>query len=385
MFYLAYLNDYRSLFMAPTEILAQQHFRTISSLLEPFGLKVSLRTSGSKKHESRIKEKNHNSKFIIHDSDILVGTHALLHEKIKFDKLGLIVIDEQQRFGVEQRAILRKKGKNPHVLTMTATPIPRTVALTLYGDLDLSTLTDMPKGRKKIRTWLVPPIKRSGAYDWIKKQIKETGGQIFIICPFIEESENLATVKAATKEFDRLRKEVFPDFHLGLLHGKLNHKEKDSVLLDFKSQKLDILVATPVVEVGIDVPNATIMLIEASERFGLSQLHQLRGRVGRGEKESFCLLFTESTAPLTLERLKSMEKIDVGAELAELDLGLRGPGEIYGTAQHGIPLLKVASFSDFGLIQRTKQEAENIIPELSKYSLLSKKVAEINSKEISPD
>ncbi|MEK9178239.1 MAG: ATP-dependent DNA helicase RecG [Patescibacteria group bacterium] len=368
--YLANLNGFQSILMAPTEILANQHYQTISNLLSPFGLKIGLQT-GSEKTKG--------------DFDVIVGTHAILFEKTKLEKLGLVVIDEQQRFGVEQRSMLRGKGKNPHLLTMTATPIPRTVALIIYGDLDLSVLSDMPKGRKEIKTWLVPPVKRINAYRWIEEKLKETKSQAFIICPFIEESENLATVKAATKEFERLRKEVFPNLRLGLLHGRMKAKEKEKVLENFRKEKINILVATPVVEVGIDFPNATIILIEASERFGLAQLHQLRGRVGRGEKQSYCLLFTESDSPQTIQRLKSMEKIQVGAQLAELDLKLRGPGEIYGTAQHGIPQLKVASFSDFDLIEKTKKEAEKIIEDLDKFELLSKKISELNTTQVSPD
>ena len=368
--YLAYLNGFKSILMSPTEILANQHYRTIKGLFSPFGIRVGLQT-GSKKSKG--------------DFDVIIGTHAVLFGETKFDNLGFVVIDEQQRFGVEQRSILRSKGGNPHLLTMTATPIPRTVALTFYGDLDLSTLTDMPKGRKQIKTWLVPPRKREKAYEWIEKQLRKIQGQAFVICPFIEESENMTSVKAATKEFERLRKVVFPNLRLGLLHGKMKSKEKDEVLKKFGEDKIDILVATPVVEVGIDFSNATIILIEASDRFGLAQLHQLRGRVGRGDKESYCLLFTESSSPQTIQRLKSMEKIQIGAELAELDLKLRGPGEIYGTAQHGIPMLKVASFSDFDLIQKTKKEAEKIIDDLDKFPLLKQKVSEINVRQVSPD
>lgn len=389
--YLAHLNGFQSVLMAPTEILAQQHYRTIINLLEPFGVKVGLATgskrTGIKNKESRIKgRKNRNSLFIIHNStfDILIGTHALLSEKINFENLGLVVIDEQQRFGVEQRAVIRAKGKNPHLLTMTATPIPRTVALTLYGDLDLSYLDEMPKGRKIVKTWLVPPQKREGAYEWIKKQIAK-GDQVFIICPFIEESESMQTVKAATSEFNRLKKDVFPNLTLGLLHGKLKSKEKDKVLQEFRNGKIDILVATPVVEVGIDIPNATIILIEASERFGLAQLHQLRGRVGRGDKQSYCLLFTESKSQYSHKRLKAMETMYVGAELAELDLKLRGAGELYGTKQHGAQELKIASFSDFKLIETTKREAEKIFPSLSSYPSLLKKLNQYATKQVSPD
>jgi len=369
--FLAYLNGFQSAIMAPTEILALQHFKTINSLLSSFKVKIGIAT-GSKKENTK-------------NCDILVGTHALLSKKVNFKNLGLVIIDEQQRFGVEQRAVIRKKGKSPHLLTMTATPIPRTIALTLYGDLDLSFLDEMPRGRKTVKTWLVPKEKREDAYEWITKQIIESCGQVFIICPFIEESETMTTVKAAVKEFERLKKEVFPNLKLELLHGKLKTKEKDTILNKFKNGQANILVATPVVEVGIDIPNATIMIIEAADRFGLSQLHQLRGRVGRSDKQSYCLLFTESQNQRTIQRLKGMEKIYIGAELAELDLKLRGPGEIYGTAQHGIPELKIASFSDFSLIEKTRKEAEEIFPKLKDYPKLYEKIKSKNLTEISPD
>jgi ATP-dependent DNA helicase RecG len=369
--YAAYLNGFQTAFMAPTEILANQHFNTLRILLSPLGLKIELFTSNSK-----------NEKL---DFDIAVGTHALIHKKASFKKLGLIVIDEQQRFGVEQRASLKLKGENPHLLTMTATPIPRTVALTMYGDLDLSVLDEMPKGRINIKTWLVPPSKREGAYGWIKEKIKNEKDQVFIVCPLIEESENLVSVKAAKKEYERLSKDVFPKFKLGLLHGKLKAKEKEEVLGKFRNRQIDILVATPVVEVGIDIPTATIMLIEEAERFGLAQLHQLRGRVGRGIKQSFCLLFTSSTNPITLERIKAMETIYSGPQLAELDLKLRGPGQIYGTLQHGIPLLKVASFADFELIEKTKKEAEKLFESIEKHSLLLEEIKHLTERNVSPD
>ncbi len=369
--YLAHLNSFQSVLMAPTEILANQHYKTISDLLTPFKIKIGFATSSRKES--------------LDNFDVLIGTHAVIQEKINFDKLGLIIIDEQQRFGVEQRSILRKKGNNPHVLTMTATPIPRTIALTMYGDLDLSILDEMPTGRKQVKTWLVPNKKRDDAYAWIKKQIDENKTQAFIVCPFIEESESMATVKAAAKEFEDLQKNVFKKYKLALLHGKLKSKEKDEVLRDFKEGKYDILVATPVVEVGIDIPNADIILIEASERFGLSQLHQLRGRVGRRDRQAYCLLFTESANPQTLERLRAMEKSNIGSELAELDLKLRGPGEIYGTRQSGRSFLKVATFSDFELIKQTKKEADKILPKLSKYPFLLKKIEEINAHDVSPD
>ncbi len=266
--YMAFLNGFQSILLAPTEILAQQHFITISNLLSPSGIKVDLVT-GNKKP----------SVIPASPSDILVGTHALLSDKIKLEKLALVIIDEQQRFGVEQRGTIRKKGQSTHLLTMTATPIPRTVALTMYGDLNLSYLNEMPGGRKKIRTWLVPVEKRNAAYNWIRDQIRANDSQVFIICPFIEQSESMQTVKAASKEYDRLKKEMFSDLKVGLLHGKLKPKEKEQVMSDFKNKKFDILVATPVVEVGIDIANATIIMIEASERFGLAQLHQRQSKM----------------------------------------------------------------------------------------------------------
>jgi ATP-dependent DNA helicase RecG len=400
--YLTHLNGFQSVLMAPTEILAEQHYKSIEKLLSPLGIAVELVTGSKKKSviSSEVKRsreislnKDASVKKISRlpsvarddDFDILIGTHAVLSEKIKFKNLALVIIDEQQRFGVEQRGIIRQKGNNPHLLTMTATPIPRTVALTMYGDLDLSYLYEMPYGRKKVKTWLVPPEKRDGAYNWIKNQIKTTQSQVFIICPFIEESESMQTIKAASNEYDKLSKEIYPDLKLGLLHGKLKSKEKDAVLQEFREEKFEVLVATPVVEVGIDIPNATIIMIEASDRFGLAQLHQLRGRVGRGDKQSYCLLFAETKNETTLGRLKAMESVYSGAELAELDLKLRGPGNIYGTTQHGIPKLKVASFSDTNLIQKAKHATDEVFPHLTKYPLLEQKLLTMTLQQISPD
>jgi ATP-dependent DNA helicase RecG len=371
--YAAHLNGYQSVLMAPTEILATQHYKSIAKFLEPLGVRVELVT-GTKKLTKPPTEYS-----------ILIGTHAVLSDKVKFDNLGLVIIDEQQRFGVSQRGLIKSKGNNPHLLTMTATPIPRTVALTMYGDLDLSYLNEMPGGRKKVKTWVVPPEKRDGAYEWIRKQIKETDSQVFIVCPFIEPSETMMTIKAVNHEYERLRKDVYPDLKLGLLHGKLKAKEKDDVLKRFREKEFDILVATPVVEVGIDIPNATVIVIEASERFGLAQLHQLRGRVGRGDKQSYCLLFTDSKQALTSQRLKGMETIYSGAELAELDLKLRGPGNLYGTAQHGVPKLKVASFADAELIQRARIAAQEVFPDLKKYPLLEKRLDAVTQETVTPD
>lgn len=371
--YVAHLNGIQSALMAPTEILALQHYRTLEQLLKPLGVKTELLT-GSKRGKA--------SKF-----DIIVGTHALIHKRASFSKLGLVVIDEQHRFGVEQRAKLIQKGKAPHILTMTATPIPRTIALTLYGDLDLSVIDEMPPGRQKIKTWVVPPQKRDNAYQWIRSQVKGTLNQAFIICPLIEESthETLRSIRAATSEYEHLQKKVFADLKLGLLHGRMKGKEKDTVLTAFRKGKLDILVSTPVVEVGIDVPAATVMMIEGAQRFGLAQLHQLRGRVGRGGEQSYCLLFISEKGQKTLRRLKAMEKTNIGMELAELDLKIRGPGEIYGTRQHGFIDLRLASFSDIKLIEKTKKSAEEAMEKLFSYPILRQKLKSHTIKAIEPN
>jgi ATP-dependent DNA helicase RecG len=361
--YVSFLNGFQTAVMAPTEILAQQHYQTLSQFLSPLGVKISLLTGSSKSPIT-----NHQS------PNLVIGTHALIHRRARFVKLGFVIIDEQHRFGVVQRAQLMKKGKTPHLLTMTATPIPRTIALTLYGDLDLSVLDQMPPGRKRVKTWVVPPQKREAAYDWIKKRVKHTDEQAFIICPLIEESETLQSVKAATVEYQQLSQKVFPDLQLGLLHGRMKTKEKDRVIERFRQGKLDLLVSTPVVEVGIDIPQATVMMIEGADRFGLAQLHQLRGRVGRGTKESFCLLFTEVNQGRAVQRLKAMEKTFLGMKLAELDLKLRGPGEIYGTKQHGFPDLRVASFTDLNLIKKSRCSAEKIVSQLRQYPLIREKL-----------
>ncbi len=349
--YAAHRNGLQSLLMAPTQILAEQHFHTIHTLLSPLNIRVDLVTANKKTLPKS------GSKAQKSSPSIIVGTHALLSQSVDLPKTGLVVVDEQHRFGVTQRAALMDKNaekKTPHLLTMTATPIPRTVAKMLFGHLDVSTLTHMPHGRQKIKTWLVPGKKRERAYAWIAQQLKETGAQAFVICPLIEESEHLSEVKAVTQEYTRL-KTIFPQFTLGLLHGKLKPKEKTQVLEAFRNKTYDMLVATPVVEVGIDIPNATIMLIEAADRFGLGQLHQLRGRVGRGTLQSYCLLFTEHEEDRVVHRLKSLETIYNGPELAEVDLRMRGPGELFGTKQHGLPHLKIATFTDPTAIADTQK------------------------------
>ncbi len=362
----AFINGFQTLIMAPTQILAEQHYKTLISLLKSFNLRISLITGSVKKIE-------------LGRSDIIIGTHTLIHKKTSFEKVALVIIDEQHRFGVEQRAhLVKKSGKKsivPHVLTMTATPIPRTIALTSYGDLDLSVITEMPAGRIKVTTWAVPENKREGAQVWIKSQISDRHSQVFWICPLIEESEKetMEGVKAVTKEFQTLKK-TFSKFKLALLHGRLKAAEKNEILEDFRNGKVDILVSTPVVEVGIDIPNATVMVIEAAERFGLAGLHQLRGRVGRGSKKSYCLLFSNVKSGNALRRLKAMEKMHSGFELAELDLKIRGPGEIFGTLQSGFSELKVANWGNFELIKQTRELAEDIIKNPQKYKLLADKL-----------
>lgn len=358
----AFTNGFQSIIMAPTQILAAQHYETLRKIFDPFKIRVSLITSDVKKVE-------------LGRSDVFVGTHALIHKKVKFDKVAFVVIDEQHRFGVEQRAHLIKKSRTPHVLTMTATPIPRTVALTAYGDLDLSVLTEMPAGRQKIVTWVVPEQKRADAYKWIESQVSDQKSQTFIVCPLIEDSETetLADVKSVTSEFINL-KSIFSNLRLGLLHGRLKPKEKEKVLNDFRSGKTNILVTTPVVEVGIDIPNATIMVIEAAERFGLAQLHQLRGRVGRSDAKSYCLLFSNFHSGNAFSRLRAMERSHSGFELAELDLKMRGPGEIFGTLQSGFPELKIASWNNYEMIKDTKDLAEEIFKKPGQYPQIIQKI-----------
>ncbi|MDP3955236.1 MAG: ATP-dependent DNA helicase RecG [bacterium] len=372
--YVAYLNGCKSAIMAPTEILANQHFQTLSQLLSPFGINISLLTGSHK--TKKIEDQG---------PDVWVGTHALLFADLDMDKLSFVVIDEQHRFGVEQRAKLANTAKSPHLLTMTATPIPRTMALTLYGDLDLSVLDEMPEGRRRVKTWVVPPYKREAAYNWIREHVKGTDEQAFIVCPLIEESETLTTVKAVKAEFEKLSNKIFPDLRLGLLHGKLKSKEKDEVIKKFREGEVDVLVSTPVVEVGIDIPQATIMMIEEAQRFGLAQLHQLRGRVGRGTKESYCLLFASTDEGKFLVRLKAMEKSNIGMDLAEIDFKIRGPGEIYGTAQHGFPHLKIASYTDLELTQETRLAANEVLRELNKYPVLSEKLKRFITKAVAPN
>lgn len=382
--YLTYLNGFQTLFMAPTEILAQQHYQTVKTIsltagVKSGGMKICLLTSSAKPEKEELKK-----------ADIIIGTQALLNKKLELKRVGLVVVDEQHRFGVKQRALLKGKAINPHLLTMTATPIPRTVLLTLHGELDLSLIDEMPVGRIPVKTFLVPPEKRAPGYTWIREQIRKLGSQVFLICPLIEESkvETRLSLKAAKKEYDRLKKEIFPDLAVGLLHGKLKSREKEQIMQDFKQKKYDILVSTSVVEVGIDVPNATIIIIEGADRFGLAQLHQLRGRVGRSDKQSFCLLFTDATDEGSLKRLQFFSQTQSGRQLAEYDLKTRGPGDIYGTKQHGYLNLKVASLSDIDLINKSKKAANYFrsrYSDLEKFPEVRERLGELRVKQVSRD
>jgi len=372
--YATYLSGHKSVFMVPTAILAEQHLKTLEELLKPYRIKIGFFTS------------SHKEKTDLKEIDLFLGTHALLHRKLDSKNIGLMVIDEQHRFGVEQRSTLINQSTTPHLLTMTATPIPRTVALTLYADLDLSLIEIMPKGRKPVKTWVIPKQKRPAAYDWIKREIIQNHSQVFIICPLIEESEHerLADVKAATQEFNRLKK-IFARERLSLLHGRVKTRERQKIMKQLTEKKIDILVSTPVVEVGIDIPNATVMIIEAAERFGLAQLHQLRGRVGRGKKQAYCLLFSEVGNSQNLKRLKAMEQFNSGLKLAELDLKIRGPGDVYGTRQSGFLNLKIASFSNNQLIAQTRKAAEDLFLKSSQYPELQEKLKKITIRSIKPN
>ena len=376
----ALLHGYQAALMAPTEILAEQHYKTISKLFQnpktleqSFNIRfLSRSTKASEKAEIYLG-------LATGTIDFVIGTHALIQENLQFKNLGLAVIDEQHRFGVHQRSILKSQG-SPHLLSLSATPIPRTLAMTIYGDQDLSVIDEMPKGRLPIVTRIVPEKKRKDAYLWIEDRIK-TGRQAFIICPLIDESDTLE-LKSVLSEYESLKRDVFPHLEIGLLHGKLKPSEKEQVMAKFKANEYQILVSTSVVEVGIDVPNATIMIIEGSERFGLSQLHQFRGRVGRGEHQSYCFLFMQNDSQTAKQRLKAMVDHHSGFKLSEIDLELRGPGQIYGVRQSGIPDLKMASLTDSEMIAKAREAAQSIInldPELDHYPLLKNKISDLDN------
>ncbi len=363
--------------MAPTEILAEQHYQTISRLLgQSPGSSPTVRLlTGSVTGQER---KDVYAGLADGSVDIVVGTHALIQAGVQFKELALAVVDEQHRFGVHQRAALRQKGYNPHLLVMTATPIPRSLELTLWGHLDVSVIDEMPPGRQPIVTRLLLPTERERAYNFVRSQV-EKGRQAFILCPLVEESEKVEA-KAAVDEYERLQRFIFPDLRLGLLHGRLKGEEKEATMARFAQGELDILVATSVVEVGIDVPNATVMLVEGADRFGLAQLHQFRGRVGRGEHASYCLLVSDSASPDAQERLQAVEATNDGFVLAQKDLELRGPGEFLGARQSGFPDLKLASVTDLRLVEAAREAARRFFetdPELADPDnrLLARRVA----------
>jgi len=350
-------GGYQMALMAPTEILAEQHFLNIRPLVEKLGLRTALLTSSLKKSQKEtLGEEIHAGK--IH---MVIGTHALIQEGVEFQRLGLVIIDEQHKFGVLQRVSLKKKGYNPDVLVMTATPIPRTLAMTLYGDLEVSVIDQLPPGRGTITTRVFNEKERFRVYRILREEISK-GKQAYVVYPLVEESERL-DLKDATQMAKHLQRDIFPEFRVGLIHGRLKSEEKETIMADFKSQRIHILVSTIVIEVGIDVPNASVMVIEHAERFGLSQLHQLRGRVGRGKDPSQCLLIAQyPRSEEAQRRLRVMEQTTDGFKIAEEDLAIRGPGELLGTQQSGLPDFRVANFvRDIQLLGEARKEAFSII------------------------
>ena len=391
-------RGYQSVFMAPTEVLANQHFRTISELLGPAldGIDIGLLTGSEAKLNNKVIDKRELKKKISQGGvDIIIGTHAVIQKGIHFKNLALVIIDEQHRFGVSQRAALVKNSESkifPHLLSMTATPIPRTLALTIYGDLDISIIKEKPKNRQKIITKVISPLQRKVAYKFIREEVN-SGRQVFVICPRIELADptkevkgkngqskmNImwAEAKAVQEEYKKLSEEIFPDLKVAMLHGKMKPKEKNEVMDKFKDKKYGILVSTSVIEVGVDIPNATIMMVENSERFGLAQLHQFRGRVGRGEHRSYCLLFSSTPDKNINQRLKALVECDDGFELAEKDMTIRGPGEFFGVKQSGLPDLAMASLANVELIKKARFEAELLLKEdsgLSNHPLLKERL-----------
>jgi ATP-dependent DNA helicase RecG len=411
-------------FMAPTEILAKQHFRSVSEMVAKFNVSVGLMTS----KDSRIFKENEtydvSKKSLLGDIEsgqlnIVIGTHSLIQKGVEFKNLALVILDEQHRFGVEQRDhLIKNKKLVPHLLSMTATPIPRTLALTVYGDLDLSLIDEMPENRKKIKTIIVEPSQRKDAYDFIKKEVSDGKG-VFVIFPKIESANSklkeslekngpvigsasvqsgfvpqnynipslsqlaINEVKALKEEYERLSKDVFPDLRITMLHGKMKPKEKEKIMIDFKNGEIDILLSTSVVEVGVDIPRATIMMIEGAERFGLSQLHQFRGRVGRSDMQSYCFLFTTSPDQLNRKRLKALVDCHNGFELAQKDLEIRGPGSLYGTQQWGLPDMAMQGLSNIFLVEKTRASAKEILekdPALEKYPLLKERLKQFEKR-----
>lgn len=349
-------NGFQGTLMVPTEILAEQHFCSIKPLMEKCGITVALLTGSQlKKQRSEVLEGIESGKI-----DIVIGTHALIEDNVRFNRLGLVITDEQHRFGVKQRALLSRKGDNPDILVMTATPIPRTLALILYGDLDISVIDELPPGRKPVHTYSVDESMRERINNFIRKNVSE-GRQVYIVCPLVDESDQV-DAKSAMEMADRIAKHDFSDLSVGLIHGKMKPKEKEEIMRGFVEGRIGILVSTTVIEVGVNVPNATVMIIENAERFGLAQLHQLRGRVGRGEHQSYCVLYNQSSSPVSKERMKIMEKTNDGFVISEKDLEIRGPGEFFGTRQHGLPDLKIANlYKDISILKIAQEAALELL------------------------
>ena len=366
-------GGYASAFMAPTEILAEQHFATLSGLLGPLGLRVGKLTGAMSAKEKRLaKGALKNGEF-----DLIVGTHALFSEDVEYARLGLVVTDEQHRFGVSQRSALIGKGERPHVLVMSATPIPRTLALIIYGDLDVSVIDELPPGRQKVDTFAVDESYRQRLNGFIRKQVGE-GRQVFVVCPMVEENEDLPVKLKSAQEHAKELALTFPELRIACVHGKMKAKDKDSIMASFAAGQTDILVATTVIEVGVDVPNASLMIVENAERFGLSQLHQLRGRVGRGPHKSYCILVSDNDSEEVRSRLKIMCRTNDGFRISEEDLRLRGPGDFFGSRQHGLPEMHVADLgADVNVLQKAQDEARRLLeqdPELSGHAALRERV-----------
>ncbi len=361
--YLTVKNGFQGAFMAPTSILARQHFESVAPLFEALGYKCALLIgSMTKKEKTEVYEKLENGEI-----DIVIGTHALFQENVSFKNLRLVVTDEQHRFGVKQRGALRAKGDNPHILVMTATPIPRTLALIIYGDLDISIINELPPGRQKVDTFCIGENIRERMYSFIRKEVT-LNHKVYIVCPMVEENEELE-LKSAVSYRDKLANDIFPEFKIGLVHGKMKDSEKDEVMNAFAFGDTDILVSTTVIEVGVNVPSATLMIIENAERFGLSQLHQLRGRVGRGKDKSYCILVPSSFDEDIKKRMDIMTKTNDGFVISQTDLNLRGPGEFFGTRQHGLPPLKISSLLDMETLKKSSDAVADLLnddPTLSK-------------------
>jgi len=375
--YLAYKNGYQSVIMAPTEILATQHYDTFFKLLQNTDIKIALLTK-STKNKIKLCELIKNGEY-----DIIIGTNAVIQDKVEYKRLGFVVADEQHRFGVTQRAILRQKGDNPNTLIMTATPIPRTLSLILYGDLDISVIDELPPGRKPVLTYAVGESMRERVYAFLENNIKN-GMQAYIVCPLVEESEkeDFANV---IKLQNKLTK-IFPNFSIGLIHGRLKPDEKEEVMQSFLNKKIDVLVATTVIEVGVNVPNSNIMIIENAERFGLSTLHQLRGRVGRGRDQAYCIMFAQSNSEITKQRMKTMCSSNDGFYISEQDLKLRGPGDFFGTRQHGLPEMKIANlFTDSDLLKAANEGAEGILSGKTLISEEEKYIIDAHIKKVIPE